>query len=83
MIKISIYQLILIFRLFGKFLPSGSGMLFCALHLARQLSTGPQAKPPGLTLSFSVKFNAAVQKNELPSPVLYVSALFFSHHTDE
>lgn len=57
-------------------------MLFCALHLAMQLSTDPPAKPSRLALGFSAQSNAATRKNELPS-VVCVSALFFSHHTDE
>lgn len=83
MIKVSLYYLILMFWLVGGFWPSGNGMLFCASRLDMKLSTDPQAKPPRLTLSFSLKFHTATKKNELSSSVLYVSALFFSHHSDE
>lgn len=56
MVKISRYQHMLILRLAGEF-----WILRCA-----DLPT----KTPGLTLSFSVRVNAAMLKNELLSPVL-------------
>lgn len=46
-------SLLLMFCSVGGFGPTGNGVLFCDSHWATQLSTEPQAKPPGLTWGFS------------------------------